>query len=127
MSQRFKEGKGYHKLLVWKKAKEFVSLVYKLSEAFPKAEEFGLKGQIRRAAISVLLNIVEGNRRRSTKEFLRFLDISQASIVEVEAILEVCLDLGYFNNESFDTLESKRSELDFLLHSLEKSLRRNLQ
>lgn len=127
MSQRIKEEKGYHKLLVWKKARGLVSLVYKLTEVFPKAEEFGLKGQLRRAVISVLLNIVEGHRRRSTKEFLRFIDISQASIVEVEAILEICLDLGYFDNETFKILENKRSELDYLLYALETSLRKNLK
>lgn len=126
MSQRVKEDKGYHKLLVWQKAKDFVSLIYRETENFPRSEEFGLKGQVRRASISVLLNIVEGHRRRSTKEFIRFLDISQASIVEIEAILEICLDLDYLNEGSFEALENKRSELDFLLNSLVKSLKKRI-
>ena len=124
MSQRVKEDKGYHKLLVWKKAKEFVSLVYKQTEIFPRAEEFGLKGQLRRASVSVLLNIVEGHRRRSTKEFIRFIDIAQASLTEVEAILEICLDLNYLDGDKFNEIENKRSELDFLLNSLMRSLRK---
>lgn len=80
-----KTGKGYHKLIVWQKAREFVSLIYKYTDDFPRSEEFGLKGQIRRASVSVVLNIVEGYRRRSTKEFLRFIDFAQASLTEVEA------------------------------------------
>ena len=127
MSQRIKENKGYHKLLVWKKAKEFVSVVYRETEDFPKSEEFGLKGQLRRASVSVVLNIVEGYRRRSTKEFIRFVDIAQASLAEVEAILEICLDLKYLDDERFALLENKRSELDFLLNSLVKSLRKTLE
>lgn len=124
MSQRIKEDKGYHKLLVWKKAKDLVTFIYKETENFPRAEEFGLKGQLRRASVSVVLNIVEGHRRQSTKEFIRFVDIAQASLVEVEAILEICLDLDYFSDEKFIAIENKRAELDFLLGSLMKSLRR---
>ncbi len=122
-----KSQKGYHKLLVWQKAREFVKLIYKYSDSFPRSEEFGLKGQTRRASISILLNIVEGYRRRSTKEFLRFLDISQASLTEVEACLEICLDLEYLTEKDYQLLENKRSELGFLINSLEISLKRRLK
>ncbi len=124
---RDRSEKGYHKLIVWKKAKEFVSIIYKAAEQFPKAEEFGLKGQLRRASVSVVLNIVEGYRRKSTKEFIRFIDIAQASLTEVEAILEIALDLEYLNDEKYVELENKRSELAFLLNSLIKSLRKKLK
>lgn len=123
---RDKTDKGYHKLLVWQKAKRFVSLVYKYSEKFPRSEEFGLKSQLRRSAVSVVLNIVEGHRRHSIKEFLRFLDISCASLAEVEAILEIMLDLGYLKDDEIEELEEKRSELAFLVDSLVKSLKRKL-
>ena len=119
--------KGYHKLLVWKKAREYVSLIYKITEQFPKSEEFGLKGQIRRVSVSVVLNIVEGYRRSSTKEFIRFIDIAQASLTEVEAILEIVLDLEYLNDDQYAELENSRSELAFLINSLVKSLQRNLK
>lgn len=122
-----KSEKGYHKLLVWRKAKEFVSVVYKYTEDFPKAEEFGLKGQFRRASISVVLNIVEGYRRESTREFIRFLDIASASLTECEAILEICIDLKYLNDDEYTELENKRAELGFLLSSLMKSLKEKLK
>ena len=60
--------KGYYKLLIWKKCREFIVILYKYTEKFPKDEQFGLTSQLRRAAISVLLNIVEGQRRQSIKE-----------------------------------------------------------
>lgn len=128
MSQRIRDktNKGYHKLIVWQKAKEFVSLVYRYSEDFPKSEEFGLKGQFRRATVSVVLNIVEGYRRRSTKEFLRFIDIAWASLTEVEAILEICLELKFLTDSKYDELERNRSEIAYLINGLVKSLRKNL-
>ena len=121
-----KTGKGYHKLIVWQKTRDFVYQIYKYSDSFPKAEEFGLKGQLRRAAVSVVLNIVEGYRRRSTREFLRFLDIAQASLAEVEAILELLLDLKYISSKEYVPLEQKRMELAYLMNGLVKSLNKKL-
>lgn len=122
-----KSQKGYHKLLVWQRAREFVKLVYKYTEDYPKAEEFGLKGQTRRASVSILLTIVEGYRRRSTKEFLRFLDISEASLTEVEACLELGLDLEFLKEKEYNELENKRAELGYLINALEDSLKRRLK
>lgn len=120
---RDKTNKGYHRLILWQKAREFVKLVYKLTENFPRSEEYGLRGQIRRAAVSVVLNIVEGYRRKSTKEFLRFLNISAASLTEVEACAEIAADLLYLSESDYDLLESKRSEIEAILYSFEKSLK----
>lgn len=117
----------YHKLLIWQKGKEFVLLVYKKTENFPKAEIFGLQSQIRRAAVSFLLNIVEGQRRNFyQKEFLRFLEVSDSSLVEVEACLEIARDLNYLSQEDFRELEEKREELAVMLASLMKTVEKNL-
>ena len=118
--------KGYHKLILWQKAREFVKLIYKVTEKFPKAEEYGLKGQLRRAAVSVVLNIVEGYRRSSTKEFIRFLNIAGASLTEVEACIEIATDLGYFTQAEYKLLEERRVEIEVILFSFEKSLRKKL-
>ncbi len=119
--------KGYHKLLVWRKAKDFVVMVYKYTQSYPKAEEFGLKGQTRRAAVSVVLTLVEGYRRRSVKEFLRFLDISESSLAEVEASLELAFYTGFLKEKEYIELEEKRAEPGYLLDAFENSLRRRLQ
>lgn len=112
---RDKVNKGYHKLLIWQKARELVLLVYKYTENFPRSEEFGLKGQLRRASVSVVLTIVEGHRKASKKEFLRYLDMSVASATEVEAALELSLDLKFINEEIYSVIESKRAEVAYLL------------
>lgn len=125
-NKRDKSKKGYHKLIIWQKAREFVKIVYKITENFPKDEQYGLIGQLRRAAISVVLNIVEGYRRQSTKDFLRFLNISGASLTEVEAYLEIALDLAYLKTSEYELAETKRSEIEAILFSFEKSLKSKL-
>jgi four helix bundle protein len=118
-----KVNKGYHKLIVWQRARELVRLIYKHTESFPKAEEFGLKGQLRRAAVSVVLNIVEGYRKSTTKEYLHFLNISDGSLAELEAALEIVLDLQFIPKANYEILENKRSEVGYLLSQLIKSLK----
>ena len=86
---------NYKKLIIWQKADKLAHLVYKLTEFFPKHEIFGLTSQLRRAAISVPLNIVEGYNRTSKKELRRFIDISLGSLAEVEFLLEFSKDLDY--------------------------------
>ena len=120
-----KDGKGYHKLLVWQRARELVLLIYKNTENFPKSEEFGLKSQLRRAGVSVLLTIVEGYRRHTTKDYLHFLNTSGASLDELEAAFELCLDLKYFMEEHYKMLETKRGEVAYLLGRLVLSLEKN--
>ena len=117
-----KAGKGYHKLLVWQRARELVKLLYLYTEIFPQAEEFGLKGQMRRAAVSVVLNIVEGYRRKSIKDYLHFLTIADGSLSELEAALELCLDLTFLKQHDYDLLEQKRSEVGYLLFKLIQGL-----
>ena len=123
LKSKSRDLKGYHKLILWQKAREFVRLIYKATESFPRSEEFGLKGQLRRAAVSVVLNIVEGYRRNSTKEFLRFLNMSGASLTEVEACLEIAFDLLYLKPQEHKQLEEKRSEVEVILFYFEKSLK----
>jgi four helix bundle protein len=113
---------GYHNLLIWQRGKEFIKRLYAVTENFPRSEIHGLQSQTRRAAVSLLLNLVEGQRRSSRKEFLRFLDIADASLVEVEACLEIALYLSYLKEDEYDKLENKRRELAIMLRSFIKSV-----
>jgi four helix bundle protein len=117
---------GYHKLLICQKLRSFIKVIYSISERFPKSEVFGLTSQVRRATISVLLNIVEGQRRESKKDFLHFLDTADASLVEVEACLEIAFDLQYISSEEFEKLEENRREIAYMLVALIKSLKKTL-
>ncbi len=75
---------NFKELNVWKKLMELVVIIYQLSDKFPSNEQFGLIGQIRRAAISIPSNIAEGAGRKSAKEFEHFLSISMGSCFEPE-------------------------------------------
>ncbi|CAN5373619.1 hypothetical protein BH09BAC3_BH09BAC3_12960 [soil metagenome] len=78
----------------WKKSRELVSLVYSLSDTGKFSKDYALKDQVRRAAISTMNNIAEGFGRNGNKEFIRFLDISQSSSIEVMSITYVLEDLN---------------------------------
>ena len=112
----------YHDLLVWSKSLEFVKLVYKLTNLFPKEEIYGLTSQLRRAAVSVLANIVEGRGKSTDKDFLKFLYISKGSLNECQCYFELAKELKFINNNQFEYIENKRGEVGFLLFKLIKSL-----
>ena len=95
---------SHKKLDAWKKSIELVSVVYKLTQKFPMQEQYGLTSQIRRSAISVPSNISEGTARSSKAETLRFLDISRASLVELDTQIEIAVKLNYLNSSDTNTI-----------------------
>lgn len=110
-----KSEKSYHKLLLWQKMKELLLLTYKLVDKLPRGEEFGLKSQMRRGIVSVISNFVEGYLKRSTKEKLHFMEISETSLLELEVQSEICLILKYWNQEDYFEFDKKRSEVGYFL------------
>ena len=118
--------KGYKKLEVWKKANSFVLLVYRHTTFFPRNEEYGLLSQIRRAALSIPTNIVEGQASSSKREFMNFLNIANRSLVETEYLLEVSLGLGYLSQERYNELDKLRYETGILLNGLAHCIRTRL-
>lgn len=112
---RDKREKGYHKLLLWQRLKEFIRLTYRLTDKLPKTEEFGLKPQMRRAIVSVISNFVEGYLKTSKKHKISFLEIAQTSLLELEAQGEICLILDYWTIENYDLFDQKRGEVGYLL------------
>jgi len=113
--------KGYKKLLVWQKADELAYQVYLETKMFPKDEIYGITSQLRRAAISIPTNIVEGSGRQNRNEFRQFANIALGSLAETEYLLEFCCRLGYLSNESYSKLESLRKEVGGLLWNFYKS------
>ena len=77
-----------------------------LTKSFPKDETFGLTSQLRRAAVSISLNIAEGSAR-SKKDFNRFLDMARGSVFECVTILKISLDQGYVEKHDFNNLKDK--------------------
>jgi len=80
--------KSYKRLKAIRRAYELVLEVYRVTEKFPKAEQFGLTLQLKRAVVSVLANLVEGQARSSKKEFRQFVSVARGSLAEVEVYLE---------------------------------------
>lgn len=91
--------KTYKDLEVFKGGYKLSLCVYKLTTSYPKDELYGITSQIRRAAVSVILNIAEGYGRKSKEEFKRFLKVSLGSANEVETLLLLSNDLGYIEKE----------------------------
>ena len=91
---------NHQKLDVYTTSKQFVLDCYMLSKRLPSEEKFGMISQIRRAALSVHLNIAEGASRKSEQERKRYYEISRGSVVEIDAALDVAKALGYL--ESLD-------------------------
>ncbi len=113
----------HRKLDVWKKSMEFVKDLYKATEAFPKAEIYGLTSQMRRAAISIPSNLAEGAAKKGNREFRQFLNIAQGSISELDTQIELSLMLEYLDSSIYDSLMNELNTISKMLFGLSKSLK----
>jgi four helix bundle protein len=109
-------------LIVFQKADELAFQIYKITESFPKNEMFGLTSQIRRAALSVPTNIVEGYARRSKKELVQFINVALGSLAETEYLLDFSIRLGYFKPND-NRIENLIEEVGKLLWSFYRSIK----
>jgi four helix bundle protein len=116
-----KAEKGLRKLLVWQRAHQLVLLIYKLTDSFLKSELFGLTSQIRRAVVSVPANLAEGYAAGGKGQFVRFLNIAQGLLAEVEYYLVLLTDLNYISGGQYQEAKTLRGEAGFLLHRLIQS------
>lgn len=114
---------GYKKLIAWQKADLLAHSVYDISLSFPKEEQFGLTSQLKRAILSVPLNIVEGYGRNGKKEFARFLLISLGSLAESGYILEFAYKREFINELDFEKVISLKEEVAQLCWKLYTSVR----
>lgn len=115
-------GRSWKDLIVWQKSHELVLYIHGVLEEFPKEEKYGLVSQIKRAAISIPTNIVEGHSKNSNKEFLKFLYISRGSLEEVKYLLIISRDLNYISEDTYSKLAENLSKIGMLLNNLIKSI-----
>lgn len=111
--------KTFEDLLVWQKAHQWVLNVYKFTEALPRAEQFGLTAQLRRAAISIPANIAEGFKKTGKADKARFYNIAQGSIEECRSHLILTKDLNYGNT---DMLMADLEEIGRILEAYTKAV-----
>jgi len=117
--------KSVKELLAWQKAYKLALDTYRLTDGFPKKEQYILVPQIRRAAISVSGNIAEGYERGHRKEYVQFLMIARGSLSELETYFLLAKDLGYMHESNYDNIEISRKETARLLQGLLRSLATN--
>ena len=115
--------KKFEDIESWKRARILTKQIYEITSMGEFARDFGLKDQMRRAAVSVLSNIAEGFERGGDQEFLQFLAVAKGSCGELRVQLYVALDQDYFSLEKFETLSSAATEVGQLLSGFMRYLR----
>ena len=108
--------RNYKNIQVYHLAYQFVLDVYQKSKNFPKEELHNITSQLRRASVSIPLNIAEGSAKASDREFAYFLNVSYASAKEVEVLLYLCHDLKYLSKQDSELLLFKLDELNAKLY-----------
>ncbi len=112
---------AFERLDVWQVSRAFVKEVYRLLAQFPDFEMYNLTNQIRRAAVSVSLNIAEGTSRNSLKEQSRFSEVAYGSLLEVYCSLLIAKDLGYIDENDLSGISVRIQELSNKLNALKQS------
>jgi four helix bundle protein len=113
--------KPHRRLKAWQFGMDIAVDVYKATERFPSEEKFGLTSQMRRCGISIPSNIAEGAARKSKKEFVHFLHISQGSLSELDTQLELARRLELIDETTWKQFDNKLLEEDKVLSGLIKS------
>lgn len=117
-----RSGGDYRALVVWQKSIVLVKMVYQLTDSFPKDERFGLTSQMRRAAVSIPSNIAEGQARRTTGDYVRFVSNAEGSLAELDTQLTISIELGYLESSSVQDCYSMMVELRKMLNALRRAL-----
>ena len=112
----------YSDLVVWQKAMDLVTEIYKISSTFPSEERFGLSSQARRAAVSIPSNIAEGHGRKATGAYLNHLSIAYGSLMELETQIQIAARLDFISSNSASSLLARMDEIGKMLTGLRKSL-----
>ena len=113
---------SHRDLIVWQKARKLAALSYALARVLPKEEQYGMKQQLQRAAVSVPTNIAEGHGSVGKGVFARHLSISRGSLAELVCLLELGSDVGYFDTDSTKVPLAIADEVSRMLWVLVKKL-----
>ena len=108
---------SFKDIIAWQKGYEFVLLTYKVTRQFPDFEKYGLSSQFQRAAVSIIANIAEGYKKLSKADKLRFMNISQGSLEECRCYIMLSKDLGYINDDEFQSLTFSIDGASFYLNA----------
>jgi len=110
-------------LVVWQKSHALTLLIYKISGSFPADEKYALTSQLRRSCASISTNIVEGQSRNTTKDYINFLYNARGSLEETRYHILLAKDLNYIDIKQFADLENSCAEISKMLNALIKRLK----
>jgi four helix bundle protein len=116
------EGGNYKNLIVWQKSILLVKQIYQLTQRFPSEEKFGLVSQMRRAMVSVPSNIAEGQARRTTGDYIRFVSNAEGSLAELETQLIIAIELTFCTKGETESCVALMLEIRKMLNALRRSL-----
>lgn len=122
-----KKVETFEDLRVWQQGIELVKQVYLISREGEISKDFGLRDQLRRAAVSVPTNVAEGFERYSRKEYVNFLNIAKGSAGEVRSLLRVALEVGYLDKDTYFRLYELARGLSRMLASQIQAINRSLK
>ena len=114
----------FEDFIAWQKARKLTADIYRVTTRDPFSKDFGLKDQIRRAAVSSMSNLAEGFERGKSTEFHQFLSIAKGSCAELRTQLYVALDVGYLTAPVFESLVAQAVEVGQVLGGLRRSVER---
>ncbi|MGI9666151.1 MAG: four helix bundle protein [Acidimicrobiia bacterium] len=117
---------NHHNLRIWQRSMVLARIAYDATDPFPDSELYGLRSQIRRAAVSVPSNIAEGSGRGSDKEFLRFLRIAYGSACEVETQAILARDVGVGEPAAMNRLQNEVNEVRRMINTTIQRIHRDL-
>ncbi len=109
---------SYKDLIVWQKSMDLVTLIYKITDKFPKTEIYGLTSQMRRCAVSIPSNIAEGSARKTRRDYGQFLHIAYGSGAELETQAEIAKRLGFNNSLDYNKINQLLIEVMKMLNTL---------
>lgn len=112
----------FSKLQIWARSMKLVEEIYKITNAFPREELYGLTSQIRRSAVSIPSNIAEGSQRNSKKDFANFISIAKGSLAELETQLILAQKFTYLEEGILNTIRSEISEISRMLFAFHSQL-----
>ena len=119
---------GYRELKVYQKSYQAARAVYRMTERFPEEEKYGMKSQMRRAAMSIALNISEGYaKRESQQEFKRFLMMAIGSANEMEVLIEFAKDFGYIDKEMYRKAKEEYEAIGRMLNGMISEVSKNIE
>ncbi len=117
------EIRSFRDLIAWQKGIVLCKQVYVISAEFPDVEKFGLRSQVRRAAVSIPSNIAEGYGRRRKLDYVRFLDLARGSLCEVETQMILAQELAFVEADRVAPCMELIREVDRILYALAKSVK----